>query len=188
MTVTASQLEELARVATPVRMSEVSFAEFYAEHWSDVAGFASAYVGSTDVGDELAQEAFVRLYARYPLVREPRPYVFRITANLARRHHGRRREASLDLLAASEGDPGSGSRHGALAAALDVRADLLDAVRRLPDRLRVIVLLHYFADLSVAEVARALRRPDGTVKRQLSEARAVLAEALADPASPGGTA
>ena len=169
-------------------MSDPSFAEFYAEHWSDVAGFAAAYVGSADVGDELAQEAFVRLYARYPLIREPRPYVFRIAANLARRHHGRRRDTSLDVIAANETDPGAAGRHRALAEELDVQADLLDAVRRLPERLRVVVLLHYFADLSVADVARAVRRPDGTVKRQLSEARAVLADALADPASPGGLA
>ena len=57
---------------------------------------------------------------------------------------------------------------------------LLDAVRRLPPRLSVVVLLHYYADLSVDEVARTLRRPAGSVKRQLSEARAVLAHTLGD--------
>jgi RNA polymerase sigma-70 factor (ECF subfamily) len=54
-------------------------------------------------------------------------------------------------------------------------------VGRLPDRLRDVVLLHYYADLPVGEVATAVRRPPGTVKRQLSEARAVLAQDLEDP-------
>jgi RNA polymerase sigma-70 factor (ECF subfamily) len=146
----------------------VSFEEFYATTWPDLAGFAAALVGSATAGDEIAQEAFVRLYARFLLVREPRPYVFRIASNLARRHNGRRQETSLarlpELIA-----PGMG---------LD--PSVLDAVDRLPPRLRVVVLLHYYADLPVNEVARTVRRPVGSVKRQLSEARAVLAITLGD--------
>ena len=53
-----------------------------------------------------------------------------------------------------------------------------DVVRRLPDRVREPVVLHYYADLSVEAVAIALRRPVGTVKRQLSEARELLAQML----------
>jgi DNA-directed RNA polymerase specialized sigma24 family protein len=36
------------------------------------------------------------------------------------------------------------------------------------------VLLHYYADMSVAEVAAALHKPEGTVKRMLFDARARL--------------
>ena len=36
------------------------------------------------------------------------------------------------------------------------------------------VLLHYYADLSIAEVAGAMHRPEGTVKRMLYDARARL--------------
>jgi RNA polymerase sigma-70 factor (ECF subfamily) len=53
-----------------------------------------------------------------------------------------------------------------------------DVVRRLPERVREPVVLHYYADLSVDEVAEVLRRPAGTVKRQLSEARDLLAQML----------
>jgi RNA polymerase sigma-70 factor (ECF subfamily) len=61
-------------------------------------------------------------------------------------------------------------------------------VRTLPERLRDVVLLHYFADLTVEDVATAVNRPAGSVKRQLSEARAALATALATsdaPRTPG---
>jgi RNA polymerase sigma-70 factor (ECF subfamily) len=53
-------------------------------------------------------------------------------------------------------------------------------VERLPDRLRVPVLLHYYADMSVAEVAAALKKPEGTIKRMLYDARARLASWLED--------
>jgi RNA polymerase sigma-70 factor (ECF subfamily) len=48
----------------------------------------------------------------------------------------------------------------------------------LPRRYRELVLLHYYADLALPEVAQALGKPLGTVKRQISEARALLATAL----------
>ena len=40
--------------------------------------------------------------------------------------------------------------------------------------MRVPVLLHYYADMSIAEVAAALHRPKGTIKRMLFDARARL--------------
>jgi RNA polymerase sigma-70 factor (ECF subfamily) len=57
---------------------------------------------------------------------------------------------------------------------------LRDLVERLPDKLRSPVLLHYYADLPVAVVARSLNRPEGTVKRQLADARRLLATSIED--------
>src|ERR1700710_54693 len=67
-----------------ITLTSLDFAGFYTSNWSDVAGYCSALAGSAVVGEELAQEAFARLYARWSLVQEPRPYVFRIASNLAR--------------------------------------------------------------------------------------------------------
>jgi RNA polymerase sigma-70 factor (ECF subfamily) len=55
---------------------------------------------------------------------------------------------------------------------------LRDLVERLPKRLRTPVLLHYYADLPVNEVAATLHLPLGTAKRRLHEARALLRETL----------
>ena len=60
----------------------------------------------------------------------------------------------------------------------DTAVVLRASVMGIPEKLRDVVLLHYFADLPVAQVAAAVGRPEGTVKRQLSEARALLAVAL----------
>jgi RNA polymerase sigma factor (sigma-70 family) len=149
--------------------SSQDFASFYAEHWSDLAGFMATLVGSTTVGDELTQEAFVRLYPRFRLIREPRPYVFRIGANLANRHRRRPRDEPLEWAPEQ------------VALATGLEPEVLDAVHRLPTRLRLVVLLHYFADLPVNDVAHALHRPVGSIKRQLSEARSLLASALGEP-------
>jgi RNA polymerase sigma-70 factor (ECF subfamily) len=54
-----------------------------------------------------------------------------------------------------------------------------DLVERLPDKMRTVVLLHYYADLSVHEIATLLGRADGTVKRTLFDARQRLQANLA---------
>lgn len=59
-----------------------------------------------------------------------------------------------------------------------VTGDLGDAVRRLPAREREVVVLHYVADLPVAEIAGRLGVAPGTVKRALHDARRRLAARL----------
>jgi len=48
---------------------------------------------------------------------------------------------------------------------------LLSAVMRLPERERMMVILHYFADQKVADIAEATGRPVGTVTGSLARAR-----------------
>lgn len=154
---------------TAERVSRVGadFATFYREVFGDLAGYAWSLTGDPHAGDELAQEALTRVYARWGLLRDPRPYAYRTVTNLARdRWRAAARETS--------------GLHGLVddrpVAAPDTTT--LDAVRRLSPPLRDTVLLHYYADLPVDEVARVLRRPVGTVKRRLHDARLALAAAL----------
>ena len=143
------------------------FSAFYAQTFPDLAGYGWSLTGDPHVGDELAQEALTRVYARWGLMREPRPYAYRVVTNLVRDRWQRetRERATWDGLASDE-----------TVAAPDTST--VDAVRRLSPALREAVLLHYYADLPVDEVARVLRRPVGTVKRRLHDARAALAAAL----------
>jgi RNA polymerase sigma-70 factor (ECF subfamily) len=143
------------------------FAEFYRDVFGDLAGYGWSLTRDADTGDELAQEALTRVYARWGLMRDPRPYAYRVVTNLARdrwKAQERERLTWLDAAGQSvEAAPGDTT---------------LDAVRRLSPALREAVLLHYYADLPVQEVARVLRRPVGTVKRRLFDARTALAAAL----------
>lgn len=51
---------------------------------------------------------------------------------------------------------------------------LLDAIRRIPIELQVALELHYWEDLSTAELAVALEIPQGTVKSRLRRGREAL--------------
>jgi RNA polymerase sigma-70 factor (ECF subfamily) len=147
------------------------FAALYTAEFGRLAGYLSALTGDTDLGREAAQEAFTRLFARWRSVREPRAFAYVVGTNLCRHHwkqSGRERSAVATLGAEL---PADRPAHDPW---------LQDLVQRLPVRLREVVLLHYYADLPIAQVAAAIHRPVGTVKRRLHEARAALAIAVAD--------
>ena len=97
----------------------------------------------------------------------PGAWIRRVLINLAidwQRRRGRERRALLRLAPAPPvelADPTS-TRFWA-------------AVRRLPDRQRAAVALHYLEDLSVDEIAEILQVAPGTVKSSLFKARRTLA-------------
>ena len=143
--------------------------EVWAAYYGPLAGWVAGTSGDVDLGHEIAAEAFVRLLSRWRGVDDPRGFLYVVAANLLRDHwrrEGRRRNAFRRL----------GNERTSDVAPPDTSVrTVIDA---LPERHRTVVLLHYYADLPVADVARAVGRPEGTVKRELSEARTRLHAAL----------
>lgn len=57
-------------------------------------------------------------------------------------------------------------------------SELYEAIDKLPEKLRLAVILFYFQDMDTAATAQALGIPEGTVKSRLSKARKRLKEVL----------
>jgi RNA polymerase sigma-70 factor (ECF subfamily) len=161
----------LPRVLGRSAASVEAFQAVYVAKYPALVRYATRVCGDADLAAELAQEAFTRLVARWRDADDPAAYVFVVLTNLLRNHWRtleRERGALRSLLVTSrrEVDPA------------DPAAALADAVGRLDPKWREPVLLHYFADMAIDDVARALGRPVGTVKRQLHEARLALHDSL----------
>lgn len=62
--------------------------------------------------------------------------------------------------------------------------ELRDAVLRLPEALRLPIVLHYTEGYGVDEIARMLRLPGGTVKSRMRKARALLRQMLFEEVEP----
>lgn len=142
-------------------------------HQQTVYRAAYLVVRDAAVAEDVAQETFLRAYrAAHRL--EPgddiRGWLYRIATNTALNHLRslRRQRAAYARLddPAPEPDP---------AEAGAVRDAVADGLRRLPDRLRVPVVLRYYVDLPEKEIARLLHIRPGTVKSRLHEARRLLA-------------
>jgi len=128
-----------------------------------------------DDPEDIAQEAFVRLHRR-PL-RDPgaaAAYLRRTTVNLttSRLRH-------LRVVRHTPGDATSVHASAEDSALAAERVDhLLAAVQHLPRRQRQALILRYWMDLPVAEVASALQVPVGTAKSDISRAQRTLATRL----------
>ena len=141
-----------------------------------------------DQAEDAAQESLVRVWkalSKYDQRASLSTWIYTITRNRCLTAIERRRD--LDSLS----DPAV--EHEAEAAQAvgpeteqDHLAMLRELVEALPERFRRVLTLFYYEERSVAEVARMLGLPEGTVKTNLHRARAALGErlrvlGLADP-------
>ena len=62
--------------------------------------------------------------------------------------------------------------------------DLMDALMNVPEKFRIPLELHYIEGYGIAEIARMLRIPEGTVKWQMNRGRALLKKELGEEARP----
>jgi RNA polymerase sigma-70 factor (ECF subfamily) len=139
-----------------------------------LAGWVRRLVDDDDTAHEIASEAFVRLLARWTTVDSPQSYLYMIATNLIRDHWRkteRERRALRSVTAGPAGDP-------VAFPAQDV--DVRNLIASLPPRLRDPFLLHYYGGIGLKEVASLLHRPEGTIKADLSAARARLKTALGE--------
>jgi RNA polymerase sigma-70 factor (ECF subfamily) len=145
------------------------------QHQEAVFRLAYLLLGDADEAQDVAQEAFIRAFRaleRFDSTRPLRPWLLRITANLAR---NRRRAvgrylAALQRALRAEPEPvlGMAVEHATLQQ-LDAQA-LWQAVRRLSLPDQEVVYLRYFLELPEAEMAAALDVAAGTIKSRLHRA------------------
>jgi RNA polymerase sigma-70 factor (sigma-E family) len=137
-------------------------ASFCEEQHPRLVGALSLYCGDPDVGEELAQDAIAYAIRDWKKVRakdSPAAWLYRVALNLAhsyfRRKRAERRATERLRSLSARGEPGDDQ-----ATAHSVRA----AVAALPRRQRQALVLRYFLDLSVVQVAHLMDCSEGTVK------------------------
>lgn len=126
--------------------------------------------------DDLVQDAWLTALRRPPRAdREPRPWLTRVVQNLARnQHRGRARREAREAVARTErADRGPEE----LVQAAEAQRLLAESVTRLPEPLRVVIVLRYFQGLDSNAAAARLGLSASAVRTRLQSA---LAELRAD--------
>lgn len=149
----------------PAAATDPTFGDLYRDAYADMVRLAFLLTGSTEVSQDVVQDAFVAMHRAWARVREPRAYLRRAVVNGCTSHHRRRfRERARPLVV--RGD-----------AALEAD-ELFDVLAALPDRQRAAVVLRYWHDLDDKHIADALGCRPGTVGSLLHRALARLREVI----------
>jgi RNA polymerase sigma factor (sigma-70 family) len=139
------------RVTARPQVTSQSFDAFFREAWPGAFRLASFLSQDVSAGEEIAQEAFVRMFQAWGRADRPDAYLRTSIVNASRNHHrhDRVQRAKLPLLLTPD-------------VAVSATDDLADAVAALPFRQRAVIVLRYHAGLSEAEIADALGCRPGT--------------------------
>lgn len=148
-------------------MNDTSFDAFYRRNYSRLASSLSMVCNNKGLGEELAQEAFVKAYAKWSDVEamdSPDGWLYRVAFNLARRQwklSARRKLVALDEQTSATQDTVEDE-------------DLRQAIARLPLKLRRIVVARYVLGYSTDEAADMLGMSPGALRVSLHRAVAAL--------------
>ncbi|MEV0720479.1 SigE family RNA polymerase sigma factor [Asanoa sp. NPDC050611] len=151
------------------------FREFVELRYGDLLRIAYLLTGSAHDAEDLVQSALLKVMRRWRKVDDPLAYLRRTMANqhISLWHRVRSRE----VVGAAPPEPVTDDTADRVVR----RQALVDALRGLPPRTRVVVVLRYLDDLPEAEVAAMLGWPVGTVKSHASRGLARLRTVLDAP-------
>jgi len=140
-------------------------------HHSPLLGYLYRMTGGNRaLAEDLTQEAFLRALRGIDRYTHPRPFkawLYAIAANVARDHFKSADNRRTDSMAENFDAPADVALDANLVAAEEAQS-VARALGALPDHQREAVVLRYYQDLSLPEIADALGIPVGTVKSRLS--------------------
>lgn len=154
-----------------------SFEEFYRDTFRRVFTALCLVTGNRHEAEEVAQDAFLRVYERWDRVgvlEDPTGYLFRVSMNVFR---SRARRASLAVrralfLAPPESDD---------LAAVESRDAVVRLLQGLEPKQRAAVLLTAILDYSAEDAGRMLGLRASSVRSLTTRARARMKDEVADP-------
>ena len=157
--------------------------------------FATVYriVGHPEDARDLAQEAFLRSFAKLDTFREGARFstwLYTIALNLTRselrKRKTRRKVRAVSLDGTADPEDGrcpepasSGEAPDTILGRRELYGLALREIERLPEEAREVLVLRDMQDLSYEEIAQVVECPVGTVRSRLHRARGTLREALA---------
>ena len=165
------------------RTGRVTFAEAVRKHQDELYGVALRILGDRDAAQDATSRALLkafRSWASYDQTRPVRHWLLRIAANEAisigrERTRDRERHASADDAMQM---PDRTPLPVESLVAREERERVRAAVASLPELYRVPIVLRYFSELSIDEIAAVTGRPATTLGVQLLRARGLLRAAL----------
>ena len=149
--------------------------ELIDQHGDDILRLCLLYMGERQLAEDAFQETFVRAWRHMNTFRgesSAKTWLSHIAVNVCRdmlrtpwlrMRRSARSVEEMEHLPAPDATP---------------RHELMDAIRALPDKYREVIVLYYYEDMKVREIAYMLKLSVNSVSTRLRRGRALLARTL----------
>jgi len=171
---------DAALTATPDTLdADALVAKMFSEQGASLVRLARVFCDDRNAAEDLVQEAFIRLHRSAGSIRDlgrAPAFLRSIVINLARDHN---RRGLMSLRHRASAEPPAPPIEPDERVVHDDEVDkVLVALRTLPERQRACLVLHYYEELSIAEVADTLRISTNSVKTHCRRGLAALESRL----------
>ncbi|MCA1950924.1 MAG: RNA polymerase sigma factor [Treponema sp.] len=142
--------------------------------------FRVAYriVGTEDAAEDLCQDAFFRLYERnmeFPNLEEAKYWLIRVVKNAALNYAKRKERERRAYQRAFREDVRRSETGESEYIAGETRQEVQEALQKLPENMRTVLILKEYGELNYKEIGRILGISEGNVKVRVFRAREQLA-------------
>ncbi|WP_035287155.1 sigma-70 family RNA polymerase sigma factor [Brevibacillus massiliensis] len=161
------------------KTTEAQFEELLKDYLQKVLRLVYSIVKDRNLAEDITQEVFLKAFRSMPSFRGEsslKTWIYRIAANEAKKHV--RSWSFRHLFFRAEVDAGVAEDAQATILKNDQRHQFARLVMRLPGTYRQVIILHYYEELSIEEVAEVLGTTAGGVYTKLHRARKKLKELL----------
>ncbi len=143
-----------------------TFEGLYRTSVGEMTRVAYLITGSTHTAEEIAHDSFIAIRRRWDSIDNPRAYLRQTVVNRSRSHLRRlrtQRNLPVEPVRPTE---------------MDEIDETWQCMRSLPIRQRTALVLRYYLDMTIADIAYAMNTREGTVKSLLHRGREALRREL----------
>ena len=163
--------------AAPVWAADEAVTHLYAAHYRSLVRLATLLLRDVGAAEEVVQDSFVAMHGAWRRLADPDRALAYLRQSVVNRSRSALRHRTVVSRHAPLPLPDAASAEHSALAALE-HAEVMAALRRLPQRQREVLVLRYYADLSEAGIADALGVSRGAVKSHASRGMAALRTSL----------
>lgn len=153
--------------------ADQSVTELFTVHYAGLVRLATLLLRDQATAEEAVQDAYVSLHRRWRKLRDPSAAAAYLRTSVIHNTRSIQRRRAVAARHPEEGPfDAPSAEYGALRSAAGDA--VIEALRKLPARQREALVLRYYAGLSEAEIADAMKISRGAVKSHASRGMAAL--------------
>ncbi|MCL2193288.1 MAG: RNA polymerase sigma factor [Treponema sp.] len=171
-------------------MTEADFRKVYDNAFPVLYRVAFRIAGSGEAAEDLCHDAFSRLHEKnmvFPTLDEATYWLIRVVKNAALNYAKRKQRERKAYQRAFKEETKQAETGEGLLVKKETKGEVVVALNKLPDNLRIVLVLKEYAELNYKEIGRMLGISEGNVKVRVFRARerlAVLLQGIVQDSNP----